>query len=44
MPTTPHLYAGDFLEALKKKHAAGTFKEMVIPCPFFFALFYNHMQ
>jgi legumain len=30
MPTTPHLYAGDFLEALKKKHAAGTFKEMVI--------------
>ncbi|CAK9212424.1 unnamed protein product [Sphagnum troendelagicum] len=30
MPTTDNLYAVDFVETLKKKHAAGTYKEMVI--------------
>ncbi|KAL1211003.1 Vacuolar-processing enzyme beta-isozyme [Cardamine amara subsp. amara] len=30
MPNTPHVYAADFIETLKKKHAAGTYKEMVI--------------
>ncbi|CAN8240723.1 unnamed protein product [Cochlearia groenlandica] len=30
MPNTPHIYASDFIETLKKKHAAGTYKEMVI--------------
>ncbi|KAJ0265528.1 Vacuolar-processing enzyme beta-isozyme [Hirschfeldia incana] len=30
MPNKPYLYAADFIETLKKKHAAGTYKEMVI--------------
>ncbi|KAF2574720.1 hypothetical protein F2Q70_00001199 [Brassica cretica] len=30
MPNKPYLYATDFIETLKKKHAAGTYKEMVI--------------
>ncbi|XP_010259032.1 PREDICTED: vacuolar-processing enzyme-like [Nelumbo nucifera] len=30
MPNMPFLYAVDFIEVLKKKHAAGTYKEMVI--------------
>ncbi|CAL9237727.1 unnamed protein product [Arabidopsis halleri] len=30
MPNTPHIYATDFIETLKKKHASGTYKEMVI--------------
>ncbi|AAF19550.1 F23N19.7 [Arabidopsis thaliana] len=30
MPNTPHIYAADFIETLKKKHASGTYKEMVI--------------
>lgn len=29
MPNMPFLYASDFIEVLKKKHAAGTYKEMV---------------
>ncbi len=29
MPTTDNLYTVDFVETLKKKHAAGTYKEMV---------------
>lgn len=29
MPNMPFLYAMDFIEVLKKKHAAGTYKEMV---------------
>ncbi|TYI70284.1 hypothetical protein E1A91_D08G210700v1 [Gossypium mustelinum] len=30
MPNMPFLYAMDFLDVLKKKHAAGTYKEMVL--------------
>ncbi|XP_024364237.1 vacuolar-processing enzyme gamma-isozyme [Physcomitrium patens] len=30
MPTSPNLYADDFVDTLKKKAAAGTFKELVI--------------
>ncbi|KAL0311682.1 UNVERIFIED_CONTAM: Vacuolar-processing enzyme [Sesamum calycinum] len=30
MPNMPYLYANDFIEVLKKKHASGTYKEMVI--------------
>ncbi|PON53815.1 Peptidase C13, legumain [Parasponia andersonii] len=30
MPNMPFLYAMDFIEVLKKKHALGTYKEMVI--------------
>ncbi|KAE8694577.1 Vacuolar-processing enzyme [Hibiscus syriacus] len=30
MPNLPYLYAMDFLDVLKKKHAAGSYKEMVI--------------
>ncbi|CAN1333301.1 Vacuolar-processing enzyme, partial [Linum perenne] len=30
MPNMPYLYAMDFIEVLKRKHAAGTYKEMVI--------------
>ncbi|KAJ7570670.1 hypothetical protein O6H91_01G130800 [Diphasiastrum complanatum] len=30
MPSSPNLYANDFVEVLRQKHAAGTFKEMVI--------------
>jgi len=29
MPNFPYLYAVDFVETLKKKYAAGTYKEMV---------------
>ena len=29
MPTSPNLYADDLVDTLKKKAAAGTFKEMV---------------
>jgi len=29
MPTMPFLYAMDFIEVLKKKHASGSYKEMV---------------
>lgn len=29
MPNMPFLYAMDFIEVLKKKQAAGTYKEMV---------------
>lgn len=28
MPNMPYLYAKDFIEVLKKKHASGTYKEM----------------
>ncbi|KAL3619392.1 hypothetical protein CASFOL_036962 [Castilleja foliolosa] len=30
MPNMPYLYAKDFIEVLKKKHASGTYKEMVL--------------
>lgn len=30
MPTYPYLYADDLVAVLKKKHAAGTYKSMVI--------------
>ncbi|KAF4361262.1 hypothetical protein F8388_001151 [Cannabis sativa] len=30
MPNMPFLYGMDFIEVLKKKHAAGTYREMVI--------------
>lgn len=30
MPNTPFLYANDLIEVLEKKHAAGTYKEMVM--------------
>ncbi|KAJ0632297.1 putative legumain protein [Helianthus annuus] len=30
MPNLPNVYAKDFIEVLEKKHAAGTYKEMVI--------------
>lgn len=30
MPNMPYLYAMDFIEVLKKKHASGTYKKMVI--------------
>ncbi|KAJ4955800.1 hypothetical protein NE237_012583 [Protea cynaroides] len=30
MPNMPNLYAADFIELLKKKHATGSYKEMVI--------------
>ncbi|KAJ7551267.1 hypothetical protein O6H91_06G007400 [Diphasiastrum complanatum] len=30
MPTTPNIYANDFVDVLKEKHAAGTYKEMAI--------------
>ncbi|XP_060207272.1 legumain [Lycium barbarum] len=30
MPNMPFLYAKDFIEVLKKKHASGTYKEMVL--------------
>ncbi|XP_043718084.1 vacuolar-processing enzyme [Telopea speciosissima] len=30
MPNMPFLYAKDFIEVLKKKHAAGSYKEMVL--------------
>ncbi|KAI7749641.1 hypothetical protein M8C21_016624 [Ambrosia artemisiifolia] len=30
MPNLPDVYAKDFIEVLEKKHAAGTYKEMVI--------------
>lgn len=29
MPDSPNVYAKDFIEVLEKKHAAGTYKEMV---------------
>lgn len=29
MPNLPFLYAGDFIEVLKKKHTVGSYKEMV---------------
>ena len=29
MPNLPYVYAMDFLEVLKKKHASGTYKKMV---------------
>lgn len=29
MPNMPYLYAMDFIEVLKKKHASGGYKEMV---------------
>lgn len=29
MPTTPNLYADDLMKNLKKKHEAGSYKEMV---------------
>lgn len=29
MPNMPFLYAMDFIEVLKKKHASGSYKEMV---------------
>lgn len=29
MPNMPYLYAMDFINVLKKKHAAGGYKEMV---------------
>lgn len=29
MPNMPYLYAGDFIEVLKKKHAANSYKKMV---------------
>lgn len=29
MPNMPFLYAADFIEVLKKKHAANSYKEMV---------------
>ncbi|KAI8562034.1 hypothetical protein RHMOL_Rhmol03G0003700 [Rhododendron molle] len=28
MPTSPYIYANDLIEALKKKHASGTYKSM----------------
>lgn len=36
----PYLYAKDFIDVLKKKHASGTYKEMVrgLPMHFFKAL------
>lgn len=34
MPNVPFLYAMDFIEVLKKKHAAGTYKDMVKICFF----------
>nr|XP_043606174.1 vacuolar-processing enzyme-like [Erigeron canadensis] len=30
MPNMPNIYAKDFIEVLEKKHASGTYKEMVI--------------
>ncbi|KAK4262639.1 hypothetical protein QN277_028177 [Acacia crassicarpa] len=30
MPNLPYIYANDFIEVLKKKHASGGYKEMVI--------------
>ncbi|KAI8524548.1 hypothetical protein RHMOL_Rhmol13G0158100 [Rhododendron molle] len=30
MPTSPYIYANDLIEVLKKKHASGTYKSMVI--------------
>ncbi|KAL1568969.1 legumain [Salvia divinorum] len=30
MPNMPYLYGKDFIDVLKKKHASGTYKEMVI--------------
>ncbi|XP_078167435.1 beta vacuolar processing enzyme [Carex rostrata] len=30
MPSMPYLYAGDFIEVLRKKHAANSYKKMVI--------------
>ncbi|CAH2048070.1 unnamed protein product [Thlaspi arvense] len=30
MPKLPYIYAADFIETLQKKHAAGTYKEMVV--------------
>ncbi|CAI9771532.1 unnamed protein product [Fraxinus pennsylvanica] len=30
MPSTPYLYGKDFVDVLRKKHASGTYKEMVI--------------
>ncbi|KAD3641213.1 hypothetical protein R6Q59_003837 [Mikania micrantha] len=30
MPNLPNVYANDFIEVLEKKHATGTYKEMVI--------------
>ncbi|ESQ50287.1 hypothetical protein EUTSA_v10001970mg [Eutrema salsugineum] len=29
MPTSPHLYANDLIDILKKKHASGTYKSLV---------------
>ena len=29
MPNMPYLYAMDFIDVLKKKHASGSYKEMV---------------
>jgi len=29
MPNMPYLYAMDFIDVLKKKHASGGYKEMV---------------
>ena len=36
MPALPYLFANEFIEVLKKKHASGTFKEMVRK--------YNHLR
>jgi legumain len=30
MPTNPYLYADDLIDVLKKKHASGTYKSLVI--------------
>ncbi|XP_024996632.1 vacuolar-processing enzyme-like, partial [Cynara cardunculus var. scolymus] len=30
MPNTPYIYANDFMEVLKTKHASGTYNEMVL--------------
>lgn len=42
MPNMPFLYAMDFIEVLKKKHASGTYKEMVKDLIFFHIIWYSH--
>lgn len=41
MPNMPFLYAMDFIQVLKKKHASGSYKEMVRRLPFFTSFWYS---
>lgn len=41
MPTSPNLYADEFVDTLKKKAASGTYKELVMDSSFIFVIHTN---